>query len=247
MEVSGTRRVYEPMLDHQPFIETILNRPADDGPRLVYADWLEERGDSRADWLRLSIRGAQIANGLRPHLDSTDDIWCWRDRLIHRDASRQLEWIWTCAALRSQPLSHGRRLSDTLTQIIDAQVLALTDLRACGLLGSAQRKRARALALRSLKQKRRGSDKLAFLASQALYHVLSGSWIEAVEEAALAADLSGVPWRASNRWQAALARELLEQPVPQPIYEAKEVNRTRERREYIEVSSGNTIPTVAAQ
>lgn len=33
------------MLKHEPFIRTILERPEDDGPRLVYADWLEEQGE----------------------------------------------------------------------------------------------------------------------------------------------------------------------------------------------------------
>jgi len=42
--------------DHRPFIDTILERPDDDGPRLVYADWLEERGDPRGEFIRLQIR-----------------------------------------------------------------------------------------------------------------------------------------------------------------------------------------------
>lgn len=44
------------------FIDAILTAPAgDDTPRLAYADWLEERGDARAEfvrlaWLRLTAR-----------------------------------------------------------------------------------------------------------------------------------------------------------------------------------------------
>jgi len=43
----------------------IIARPEDDGPRLVYADWLEEHGDSdRAEFIRVSIqRGHEAAHG----------------------------------------------------------------------------------------------------------------------------------------------------------------------------------------
>lgn len=44
------------MVDEAAFIRTILADPRDPTPRLVYADWLEERGDpqsvSRAEYLR---------------------------------------------------------------------------------------------------------------------------------------------------------------------------------------------------
>ena len=44
------------MPDHGAFLRTIAEHPADDGPRLVYADWLEEQGDSdRAEFIRLQI------------------------------------------------------------------------------------------------------------------------------------------------------------------------------------------------
>lgn len=38
--------------DHFPFLRTILAAPGDFAPRLVYADWLEERGDPRAEYVR---------------------------------------------------------------------------------------------------------------------------------------------------------------------------------------------------
>jgi len=40
------------MNDTQPFIDTIINDPNADGPKLVLADWLEEQGDPRAKWIR---------------------------------------------------------------------------------------------------------------------------------------------------------------------------------------------------
>ena len=38
--------------DDEVFIRRIVDSPGDDLPRLVYADWLDERGDPRAAWLR---------------------------------------------------------------------------------------------------------------------------------------------------------------------------------------------------
>src|SRR5262249_28839506 len=43
-----------------PFLHTIRDHPDDNGPRLVYADWLEERGEcDRAELIRLQCRGEE--------------------------------------------------------------------------------------------------------------------------------------------------------------------------------------------
>src|SRR5262249_39331179 len=39
--------------DTLPFIRAIAERPDEDMPRLIYADWLEERGDPRAEFIRV--------------------------------------------------------------------------------------------------------------------------------------------------------------------------------------------------
>ena len=44
------------MNDETPFIEAILASPEDKAPRLIYADWLEERGDPRGE----SSRGSSV-------------------------------------------------------------------------------------------------------------------------------------------------------------------------------------------
>ncbi|MFT3712350.1 MAG: TIGR02996 domain-containing protein [Archangium sp.] len=41
-------------------LKAITAAPDDDGPRLVYADWLEERGDARGEFIRLQV---QLARG----------------------------------------------------------------------------------------------------------------------------------------------------------------------------------------
>ena len=41
---------------HVPFLSAIDAEPVDEVPYLIYADWLQEKGDSRGDFLRLAIR-----------------------------------------------------------------------------------------------------------------------------------------------------------------------------------------------
>ena len=40
-------------MEEQEFLKQIVQSPLDDEPRLVYADWLEERGDPRAEFIRV--------------------------------------------------------------------------------------------------------------------------------------------------------------------------------------------------
>src|SRR5262245_29377146 len=43
------------MADDTRFLQAILAAPDDDDLRLVYADWLEDRGDVRGEYLRLQV------------------------------------------------------------------------------------------------------------------------------------------------------------------------------------------------
>ena len=41
---------------HRPFLRAICDQPADDAPRLVFADWLDEHGDpDRAEFIRVQV------------------------------------------------------------------------------------------------------------------------------------------------------------------------------------------------
>jgi uncharacterized protein (TIGR02996 family) len=43
------------------FLATVLEAPDDDAPRLIYADWLDEQGESdRAEFIRLQVREARM-------------------------------------------------------------------------------------------------------------------------------------------------------------------------------------------
>src|SRR5687768_7933754 len=38
---------------HGPFLREIIAAPDDDAPRLIYADWLDEHGDPRGEFIRV--------------------------------------------------------------------------------------------------------------------------------------------------------------------------------------------------
>src|SRR4051812_25019677 len=48
---------YNAGMDDSPFLAAIRAHPDDDGPRLAYADWLDEHGDAdRAEFIRVQCR-----------------------------------------------------------------------------------------------------------------------------------------------------------------------------------------------
>jgi uncharacterized protein (TIGR02996 family) len=67
-------------MNDEVFLETIRQNPDEDAPRLVYADWLEEQGDLRAEFLRLEVQ--------RTHVDRLEP-----GRLAIRNRMKQLRAI----------------------------------------------------------------------------------------------------------------------------------------------------------
>src|SRR5450755_976841 len=49
------------MTHDDAFLQAILERPDDDAPRLLYADWLDERGDPRGEFIRVQCVRARQA------------------------------------------------------------------------------------------------------------------------------------------------------------------------------------------
>jgi uncharacterized protein (TIGR02996 family) len=45
---------------HPQLLDEIIAHPADDSPRLVYADWLEDQGDPRCEFIRAQCALAQL-------------------------------------------------------------------------------------------------------------------------------------------------------------------------------------------
>src|SRR5436190_8785610 len=74
-------------MNERAFLEAVIETPADDAPRLVYADWLEDNGDpARAEFIR-----AQIAREKTPHYDPQ---WArLRDRERELEKAHRAEWL----------------------------------------------------------------------------------------------------------------------------------------------------------
>jgi uncharacterized protein (TIGR02996 family) len=56
---------------HQAFLSAIVANPDDPTPRLIYADWLEERGDPACEAWRWAAE-----HGCKPRFDRNRD-WVW--------------------------------------------------------------------------------------------------------------------------------------------------------------------------
>src|SRR4051812_32213296 len=51
------------MTGEEAFHQAILEDPDDDTVRLVYADWLAERGDARGEFIRVQVELARLPEG----------------------------------------------------------------------------------------------------------------------------------------------------------------------------------------
>jgi len=62
------------VLDQSHFLRAILEAPDDDGPRLVYADWLEERGEeARAEFIRVQVELARTPDRINEPIELAAD------------------------------------------------------------------------------------------------------------------------------------------------------------------------------
>jgi uncharacterized protein (TIGR02996 family) len=55
------------MTDEDALLAAVLAAPDDDLPRLVYADWLDDHGDPRAEYLRLGVELRRLTSGHERH------------------------------------------------------------------------------------------------------------------------------------------------------------------------------------
>jgi len=79
--------------EDDPFIRAILADPENDAPRLIYADWLEERGDARGEYLRLECYLTTLSED-EPQLDPL--------LIRFRELHRQIDPNWRAAVARSK-------------------------------------------------------------------------------------------------------------------------------------------------
>lgn len=70
--------------DRLAFTRAVLARPDDDLPRLIFADWLDERGESeRAEFIRVQVELARLKPTVPEDFTATDEAMaaqerCWR-------------------------------------------------------------------------------------------------------------------------------------------------------------------------
>src|SRR5262245_19528354 len=74
------------MGEDEPFLRALLLNPEDHTTRSVYADWLEERGDERAEYLRLERDLAALPAG-------DDNVPAWGRRLAELRARIEPAWL----------------------------------------------------------------------------------------------------------------------------------------------------------
>ena len=63
------------MSDEAAFLKAIQDNPKDDTVRLVYADWLDEHGDPRAEFIRLRQELARITARINELAGQCDPSW----------------------------------------------------------------------------------------------------------------------------------------------------------------------------
>jgi uncharacterized protein (TIGR02996 family) len=87
------------MNDDAGFIRAIQEDLNDDGLRLIYADWLEERGDIRAEYLRLECQLKSIPARLAQLRERIDPAWLaavskrWKVVLVSFPPERKIYMI----------------------------------------------------------------------------------------------------------------------------------------------------------
>lgn len=67
------------------FIQDVRQNPDDDGIRSIYADWLEERGDPRANYLRLELQLLSLQQQMVEAQERLDVDWLTQVRRSHID------------------------------------------------------------------------------------------------------------------------------------------------------------------
>jgi uncharacterized protein (TIGR02996 family) len=91
------------MNDDAPFLDEIKANPEDLSLRLIYADWLEERGDARSEYLRVDGELQQLLRSLAANqLASEPRIRQLRARLKKLGKTLDTDWVTVFEALRPQ-------------------------------------------------------------------------------------------------------------------------------------------------
>jgi uncharacterized protein (TIGR02996 family) len=97
------------MSDHQSFLAAIAANRADDLPRLIYADWLEDQGDPRCEFLRAK---------------------CSQDRAAAAKVRVDAEWELAVARqIGMEVVDGGDRCLDVIKRVKELTRLSLMDVK----------------------------------------------------------------------------------------------------------------------
>jgi uncharacterized protein (TIGR02996 family) len=123
-----------------------LDDPDDEARLAVLADWLEERGDARADAVRRVLRWRAAVSAARAE-EVPDD--CEDSAALLQNTAEALGQadarLWACACLRGLPLLQGGAGPALLADRGRRSVVAAVELFACGLLKADRLLAARAV------------------------------------------------------------------------------------------------------
>jgi uncharacterized protein (TIGR02996 family) len=99
-------------VNHDDFLQTIIDQPDDDAPRLIYADWLEDRGDPRAEFIRVQIELARMstADPRREKLQKREQVLLKKHEEEWAAPLRGVVWGW----------AFGRGFIDRITVELDS-------------------------------------------------------------------------------------------------------------------------------
>jgi uncharacterized protein (TIGR02996 family) len=134
------------MTHDEAFLQAILDEPDDDTPRLIYADWLEERGDPRGEFIRLQCLIEKNKAGIhwlpalrrrerelltQAHLWGLNWILLlgknWKDKVVYRRG-----FVASIALSAHEFILHAQQIF----RATPIQEVALSDLNPTRLMGS---------------------------------------------------------------------------------------------------------------
>jgi uncharacterized protein (TIGR02996 family) len=104
----------EIMIDERAFLTAILERPDDDARKLVYADWFEERGDPRGEFLRLMMKVRQ------------ERVITPKQRQRHQELSAELAELRTQEMVDDRPASEPSPRRERRMQELEGQLAELS-------------------------------------------------------------------------------------------------------------------------
>jgi uncharacterized protein (TIGR02996 family) len=90
------------------FVKDVVSRPADVTPRRVYADWLEEKGDGRADLIRHLARLEELSEGINPEWVEVLELAPprWPPKLSYARWTAPGQWVMHLANQEAQRFNH---------------------------------------------------------------------------------------------------------------------------------------------